>query len=87
MILPIWIFFMIVLGYNSYKGRVYIQDKYNNGEYMYSLNIFTIRKKYKNDTIINKYYHNIKRLFVVALGVMISVPFIMLLTTINWSLK
>jgi len=48
LILPIWIFIMIVGGISEFKFKNYIQDKYFNGEYIYKTeNIFKRTITYK----------------------------------------
>ena len=84
-IMPVWFLIMAIGGYNNYKIRTYITDRYANGEYVF--NLYKIVRENKDDMIIQHFQKNMKRFAVVAISVMVSIPFLLLLTQIDWTLK
>ena len=84
-IMPVWFSIMAIGGYNGYKLHTYIIDRYANGEYLISAK--KILRENKDDMIIQRFLKNLDRFFVVAISVMVSIPFLLLLTQIDWTLK
>ena len=87
LILPMWIFFMLIVLYNAYKIRTYLQIKYNGGEYLFTIKELKLQKNYKEDEIVIRYTKNIKKFMLLGLGTMIIIAFTTMLTTINWNYK
>ena len=84
-IMPVWFSIMAITGYNGYKLRTYITDRYANDEYVSNFN--KRLGENKDGVIIQRFYKNMKRFVVMAISVMVSVPFLLLLTQIDWTLK
>jgi len=87
-IIPVWFSIMAIGGYNNYKIRTYITDRYANGEYVFNVNkILRENKDRKDDMIIQHFQKNTKRFAVMVISVMVSIPFLLLLTQIDWTLR
>jgi len=78
---------MGIVAYNSFKIRSYLQNNYFDGEYMTGREQYKAFKIYKDDINVQHYKHNLKYFFYLLGGVMMSMPFLLFLTTINWDLN